>query len=101
LGQETALTDDNKSKKKTKKEKPPEAGQTTPDKNKKKAEKGADELEDPTVLKDHLAAEKDRVLRLSAEFENYKKRKERELSDFKKFANETVFKAAAWCCRQP
>jgi molecular chaperone GrpE len=45
------------------------------------------------TLTEQLAAEKDRVLRLSAEFENYKKRSQRELSDFKKFANETVFKA--------
>jgi molecular chaperone GrpE len=43
-------------------------------------------------LKEQLASEKDRVLRLSAEFENYKKRKQRELDDFKRFANETVFK---------
>ena len=43
-------------------------------------------------LKEQLASEKDRVLRLSAEFENFKKRKQRELDDFKKFANETVFR---------
>lgn len=43
-------------------------------------------------LEELLAAEKDRALRLSAEFENYKKRKQREIDDFKKFANETVFK---------
>ncbi len=44
------------------------------------------------TLKEQLCEEKDRVLRLSAEFENYKKRKQRELDEFKKFANETVFK---------
>ncbi len=43
-------------------------------------------------LKEQIASEKDRVLRLSAEFENYKKRKQRELDDFKKFANETIFR---------
>ncbi|NOX35575.1 MAG: nucleotide exchange factor GrpE [Deltaproteobacteria bacterium] len=43
-------------------------------------------------LKDQLSSEKDRILRLSAEFENYKKRKQRELDEFKKFANETVFR---------
>ncbi|MCP4672145.1 MAG: nucleotide exchange factor GrpE, partial [Desulfobacula sp.] len=43
-------------------------------------------------LKEQIASEKDRVLRLSAEFENYKKRKQRELDDFKRFANETIFK---------
>lgn len=34
----------------------------------------------------------DRFLRVSAEFENFKKRSEREISDFKKFAGEAVFK---------
>ncbi len=43
-------------------------------------------------LKEQLAAEKDRLLRLSAEFENYKKRKQREIDEFKKFANETIFR---------
>ncbi len=43
-------------------------------------------------LEEQIASEKDRVLRLSAEFENYKKRKQRELDSFKRFANETVFK---------
>ncbi len=48
----------------------------------------------PTLeeLTDALNAEKDRVLRTSAEFENYKKRSAREMADFRKFANETVFK---------
>ncbi|SLM29726.1 Protein grpE [Desulfamplus magnetovallimortis] len=39
-----------------------------------------------------LNAEKDRVLRISAEFENYKKRSAREMADFRKFANETLIK---------
>lgn len=39
-----------------------------------------------------LSAEKDRVLRLSAEFENYKKRSSREMADFRKFANETILR---------
>ncbi|MDL1968476.1 MAG: nucleotide exchange factor GrpE [Deltaproteobacteria bacterium] len=34
----------------------------------------------------------DRFLRVSAEFENYKKRSAREMSEFKKFANESLFK---------
>lgn len=34
----------------------------------------------------------DRLLRLSAEFENYKKRSSRELADFRKFANEQIIK---------
>ncbi|MEX1299054.1 MAG: nucleotide exchange factor GrpE [Desulfotignum sp.] len=39
-----------------------------------------------------LEAEKDRFMRLSAEFDNYRKRKQREIDEFRKFANETVFK---------
>ncbi|THB76262.1 MAG: nucleotide exchange factor GrpE [Desulfobacteraceae bacterium] len=39
-----------------------------------------------------LAAEKDRVLRVSAEFENFKRRKQKEIEDFRKFANESLFK---------
>lgn len=35
----------------------------------------------------------DRFLRISAEFENYKKRAAREMSEFKKFANESFVKA--------
>lgn len=34
----------------------------------------------------------DRLLRISAEFENFKKRSEREMADFKKFASEAVLK---------
>ncbi len=45
-----------------------------------------------TQLKEQISSEKDRVLRLSAEFENYQKRKQRESDEFKKFANETIFR---------
>jgi molecular chaperone GrpE len=34
----------------------------------------------------------ERYLRISAEFENYKKRAAREMNDFRKFANESIFK---------
>lgn len=34
----------------------------------------------------------DRFLRLSAEFENYKKRSEREINEFRKYANESLIK---------
>jgi len=54
--------------------------------------KGTAKDKESTQLKEQIASEKDRVLRLSAEFENYKKRKQRELDDFKKFANETIFR---------
>ncbi|OEU46451.1 MAG: nucleotide exchange factor GrpE [Desulfobacterales bacterium S3730MH5] len=50
-------------------------------------------------LKERLeAAEKkaesnyERLLRMTAEFENYKKRSEREMNDFRKFANESLIK---------
>jgi molecular chaperone GrpE len=48
--------------------------------------------EDISSLKEQLSAEKDRILRLSAEFDNYKKRKEREITEFRKFANEAIFR---------
>lgn len=74
-----------------------EDGTTEPAEEDTAAEAGeaADELADEDALE---AAKKeagdyyDRLLRLSAEFENYKKRASRELSDFRKFANETIIK---------
>ena len=59
---------------------------------KAKIKESAGKKETSKELKEQLASEKDRVLRLSAEFENYKKRKQRESDEFKKFANETVFR---------
>ncbi len=47
---------------------------------------------DIASLEAALKSEKDRFMRLSAEFDNYRKRKQREISEFRKFANETVFK---------
>ena len=47
---------------------------------------------DIASLEAELDAEKDRLMRLSAEFDNYRKRKQREIDEFRKFANETVFK---------
>ena len=38
------------------------------------------------------ADEHDRLLRLSAEFENYKKRMDRQVEEFKKYANESLLK---------
>lgn len=50
-------------------------------------------------LKDQLAAKEqearenyDRLLRVSAEFENYKKRTSRELEEFRRFANQSLIK---------
>ncbi|MCP3875906.1 MAG: nucleotide exchange factor GrpE [Desulfobacteraceae bacterium] len=69
----------------------------TENSTKKKAKKGKTKItsakkEGLKEIKEQLVSEKDRVLRLSAEFENFKKRKQRESDEFKKFANETVFK---------
>jgi len=59
-------------------------------KAKRKAEK---ELEAKLEAADKKAGENyDRFLRISAEFENYKKRKEREATDFRKYANESLVK---------
>lgn len=54
--------------------------------DKKKSEPGIEEL------KLEIKANKDRILRMSAEFENYKKRSCKEMDDFRKFANEALFK---------
>jgi molecular chaperone GrpE len=83
------------------------SGETEPDKAPpadvdRKAEKETAQKTAPKAEKDLAAkleaAEKeagdnyDRFLRISAEFENYKKRKEREAADFRKYANETLVK---------
>ena len=44
-------------------------------------------------LKKEAADNHDRLLRMAAEFENYKKRATREMNDFRKFANESFAKA--------
>jgi len=61
-----------------------------------KAEKGSAEegsLEEQFKAAEARAEENyDRLLRITAEFENYKKRMEREMNDFRKFANESLIK---------
>lgn len=61
-----------------------------------KAKKGSDEeksVEEQLSAADARAEENyDRLLRITAEFENYKKRMEREMNDFRKFANESLIK---------
>ncbi len=83
-----------KEKKKTKEKKQDDSPQKDAPKVKDpvasgKGKKKKDEIQE---LKDQAAAEKDRALRLSAEFENYRKRTQREINDFKKFANESIFR---------
>lgn len=43
-------------------------------------------------VRQEAADEHDRLLRLSAEFENYKKRMDRQAEEFKKYANESLLK---------
>ncbi|MBN1931178.1 MAG: nucleotide exchange factor GrpE [Desulfobacterales bacterium] len=52
-----------------------------------------DELKAKLASKEQEAKDTyDRFLRVSADFENYKKRSERQMDDFKKFANESLIK---------
>ncbi|MBF0199796.1 MAG: nucleotide exchange factor GrpE [Desulfamplus sp.] len=65
------------------------------DKNEGDAGKKGDDVQPAPSIDELIAslnAEKDRVLRLSAEFDNYRKRSAREMADFRKFANETIIK---------
>ena len=51
------------------------------------------DLEAKLKLKEEEAAETyDRLLRVSAEFENYKKRSSREMAEFRKFSNQSLLK---------
>lgn len=67
------------------------------DLNKEDAPKSIDPLnemeEKVKSLKKEATENHDRLLRLAAEFENYKKRAAREMNDFRKFANESFVKA--------
>ena len=83
-----------KEKKQTKKKKKDDSPQKDAPEAKDpiKSDKGKKKKDEIQELKDQAAAEKDRALRLSAEFENYKKRSQREINDFKKFANESIFR---------
>lgn len=81
-------------KKKEAEEKTPSSKKTTKAEAEKKPTKENKKKKGDGIaeLKEQLGLEKERTLRLSAEFENYKKRKQREIDDFKRFANEAVFK---------
>lgn len=67
----------------------------TPETDEQKNSDEGNNLEDKDDSKgvdDQLNEQKEKVLRLAAEFENFKKRKQREIDEFKKFANETIFR---------
>jgi len=83
------LTEQKDQKKDTAKESSPAKKTKLKGKSKKKDKANNKEI---TQLKEQISFEKDRVLRLSAEFENFQKRKQRESDEFKKFANETIFR---------
>jgi molecular chaperone GrpE len=56
-------------------------------------EKSIQDLEDKIESLEQSAKDSyDKFLRISAEFENYKKRSVREMEDFRKYANETLLK---------
>ncbi|MCD4804215.1 MAG: nucleotide exchange factor GrpE [Desulfobacterales bacterium] len=69
---------------------------TKKDLAKEKKDKAADPLKEMETkiksLEEEAKETYDRFLRVSAEFENYKKRSAREMSEFKKFANESLIK---------
>ena len=68
--------------------------------NEVSSKKDSDKTTDKTIdssknvksVEEELKETYDRFLRVSAEFENYKKRSAREMSEFKKFANESLIK---------
>lgn len=77
----------------------PQPKETRTEKTNKKAKAKKASVKAENKLQENLeAAQKeakenyDRCLRISAEFENYKKRAAREMNDFRKFANESIFK---------
>ena len=74
------MTEQKEQKKDTAKESSPAKKTKLKGKSKKKDKANNKEI---TQLKEQVSSEKDRVLRLSAEFENYQKRKQRELDEFK------------------
>ena len=69
---------------------------TKKDSDKEKKGKATDPLKEMETkiksLENEAKETYDRFLRVSAEFENYKKRSAREMSEFKKFANESLIK---------
>jgi molecular chaperone GrpE len=58
-----------------------------------KVEESIDELESQLKAKEQEAKENyERLLRVSAEFENYKKRASREMDEFRKYSNQSLIK---------
>jgi molecular chaperone GrpE len=77
----------------SKKPKDKEPGKEPVKKAKKKKAASIKDLEEKLAAMEREAKENyDRFLRVSAEFENYKKRSNREMGDFRKYANESIIK---------
>jgi molecular chaperone GrpE len=77
----------------------PELDETAKKPKKVSSKKGKKEAVEVETVEERLEAaeqkageEHDRLLRVMAEFENYKKRMEREMNDYRKFANESLVK---------
>jgi len=77
----------------------PELAETAEKQKVVSAKKGKKGAAGPEGLEERLQAAEtqaeevhDRLLRVMAEFENYKKRMEREMNDYRKFANESLIK---------
>ena len=92
MSEKTTIKIEAGSKKVKSKENEPE--QTTPDEQAINGEEDPIKaLEAKFEAKEKEAEENyDRLLRLSAEFENYKKRSSREIEEFRKFANQSLIK---------
>lgn len=85
----TIESDDNLSKNSDEQE--PVEADAPPEKNQTKETEKAKSIEEQLEeAKQESAQERDRLLRLSAEFENYKKRMNRQMDEFRKYANEAL-----------
>ena len=88
----TIETDDNLFKKLDEQD-PVETSDTSLEINQEEETKSTEQLKKQLEeAKQEISQEHDQLLRLSAEFENYKKRVSRQMEDFRKYANETLLK---------
>jgi len=85
-------TDDNFSKKSDEQE-PVETTDSSLEINQEEETENTEQLKKQLEeAKQEISQEHDQLLRLSAEFENYKKRMSRQMNDFRKYANEALLK---------
>jgi molecular chaperone GrpE len=87
----TIESEDNLSNNSDKKE--PVAADEQTEMNQTKETENAKSIEEQLAeARQEAAQERDRLLRMSAEFENYKKRMNRQMDEFRKYANEALLK---------